>query len=874
MALQHLRSSTADKRPTPAAMSDGQLALNTNLVSPGLFFKDSNGDSVKIGPVHVGTTAPNVTPGAGGQAGNSKGEAWLDTTATNPILKVWNGSAFVAVQPVGTGTVVSTTDTGTVTSTMILDGTILNADINASAAIVDTKLATIATGGKVSNSATTATNANTASAIVARDGSGNFTAGTITAALTGAASSNVLKAGDTMTGALVVPLASAATPSLTFTGDLNTGFYSPGADTLAAVTAGNNRLHITSAGNVGINTTNPSQKLEVSGNTSIIGGGFLLMQNTNRVQWGSSNTAYIAGQDGGSGYLALATAGGERARIDPSGRLLVGTSSAFATRLGASALTPGFQVREGGAGSVLLFNGVNGGSPATIYTVKSRGATYGTIVQNNDNLFRISAAGDDGVQATEAARIDIAVDGTPGANDMPGRLVFSTTADGASSPAERMRITSAGLVGIGTSSPGSRLTVAQSGGFSFELRNTSAAADNQRWAIGQGATNLDIGALTDAGAGGGNLFRFNRSAQQIQSFQGYQSGAAWFHVDNSTGRVGIGTTSPGSALEINAAAATSPFIAKINTSEAARIDPSGRLLVGTSTSTAIAAEFNIQTQANSAAAGIGLIRQGGTTSGNGPNIRFARSRGTSLNDVTVVADGDNLGTLAWHGADGVDFASEAASIQVKVDGTAGANDMPGRLVFSTTADGASTPTERMRITQSGAAAICVDNIASIAALWVASKGTSNTTQYLFYGTHSATGVQTGTGSFLVFNNGNVQNTNNSYAGISDIKLKENIVDAASQWNDIKALRPVNYNLKPETGHSTHTQIGLVAQEVELVSPGLVSESPDRDEDGNDLGTVTKSVSYSVLYMKAVKALQEAMARIENLEAAVTALQQS
>ena len=143
MALQHLRSSTLDKRPTPGAMSDGQLALNTNLTSPGLFFKDSNGDSVKIGPVHVGTTAPNATPGAGGQAGNSKGEAWLDTTATNPILKVWNGSAFVAVQPVGTGTVVSTTDTGTVTSTMILDGTIVNADINASAAIAFSKLANV-----------------------------------------------------------------------------------------------------------------------------------------------------------------------------------------------------------------------------------------------------------------------------------------------------------------------------------------------------------------------------------------------------------------------------------------------------------------------------------------------------------------------------------------------------------------------------------------------------------------------------------------------------------------------------------------------------------------------------------------------------------
>ena len=86
---------------------------------------------------------------------------------------------------------VKTTDTGTVTSTMILDGTIVNADINASAAIADTKLATISTASKVSNSATTATSANTASAIVARDASGNFTAGTVTANLTGNVTGNV-----------------------------------------------------------------------------------------------------------------------------------------------------------------------------------------------------------------------------------------------------------------------------------------------------------------------------------------------------------------------------------------------------------------------------------------------------------------------------------------------------------------------------------------------------------------------------------------------------------------------------------------------------------------------------------------------------------
>lgn len=84
------------------------------------------------------------------------------------------------------------------------NASIVNADINANAAIVDTKLATIATAGKVSNSATTAASANTASAIVARDASGNFTAGTITAALTGTASNNLPLAGGTLTGNVIL----------------------------------------------------------------------------------------------------------------------------------------------------------------------------------------------------------------------------------------------------------------------------------------------------------------------------------------------------------------------------------------------------------------------------------------------------------------------------------------------------------------------------------------------------------------------------------------------------------------------------------------------------------------------------------------------
>lgn len=153
---------------------------------------------------------------------------------------------------------------------------------------------------------------------------------------------------------------------------------------------------------------------------------------------------------------------------------------------------------------------------------------------------------------------------------------------------------------------------------------------------------------------------------------------------------------------------------------------------------------------------------------------------------------------------------------------------------------------------------------TVSSLDLSTTQSAGTSSRYIMGRYSGTlgSVGTGTLAFQVFTNGNVQNTNNSYGAISDAKLKENIVDANSQWNDLKAIQVRNYNF---IEGQTHTQIGVVAQEVETVSPGLVSESPDRDAEGEDLGTVTKSVNYSVLYMKAVKALQEAMERIETLE---------
>jgi len=301
--------------------------------------------------------------------------------------------------------------------------------------------------------------------------------------------------------------------------------------------------------------------------------------------------------------------------------------------------------------------------------------------------------------------------------------------------------------------------------------------------------------------------------------------------------------------------------------EAARIDSSGRLLVGTSSSRDVAsAGPSIVQIEGSSFRHLSMVQN--SNDDNGVTLAFGKSRGTSAGGTTIVQNNDDIARLRFAGANGSDVATVAAEIQCQIDGTPGvSNDMPGRLVFSTTLDGASSPTERMRISNGGRIdTFCTQSVA----LNVASSLAAGTSDIIYVGKHSGTGSPgTGTNAIIIYTNGNIQNLNNSYGSLSDQKLKENIVDAASQWNDLKDLQIRKYNFKAETGNQTHTQIGLIAQEVELVSPGLVTESPDRDAEGNDLGTVTKSVNYSVLYMKAVKALQEAMERIEQLEAEMT-----
>jgi hypothetical protein len=545
--LQHLRSSTLDKRPTPGSMVDGQIAINYASGSPGMFFKDSNGNLVKVGPVHVGSGTPNASPASGGTAGNSVGEQWLDTSGGTYVFKVWDGSAWrseagefvnvtgdtmtgtltigsgaaiafegstddgfettlTVVDPTAdrtitfpnvSGTVVTTGDTGTVTSTMITDGTIVNGDVNASAAIAGTKI------------------------------SPDFGSQTVQT-----------------TGIFSHALGSASAPTITFTGDTNTGIYSPGADQVAISTAGSGRLFVDPNGIVsvvGTATTNinftvngaassstsrnwnfPGLLLRrtASNTTSAKQISFLLDGDTENDTtltnylniWGtysgtpttsSTSTGLSASMNLGAPNAFIAhTNGNERLRIDSSGRLLVGTSNARAV-FGNATATAALQV-EGSTSNAanLSITRAEAGPGGPLFTfAKSRGSVGGTptVVISGDDLGYISFEGADGTEFVRAAYIAAEVDGTPGADDMPGRLVFGTTADGASSPTERMRITNDGVMCYGQAAP-----------VSYAAAATLVVGDLKNGLVqytGAAATlTLPTGTLTEGGFAANSLY--------------------------------------------------------------------------------------------------------------------------------------------------------------------------------------------------------------------------------------------------------------------------------------------------------------------------------------------------------------------------------
>ena len=134
--------------------------------------------------------------------------------------------------------------------------------------------------------------------------------------------------------------------------------------------------------------------------------------------------------------------------------------------------------------------------------------------------------------------------------------------------------------------------------------------------------------------------------------------------------------------------------------ETMRLTSDNRVCIGATASQNMFYTGNLQVQGTNSSTSAITVKSNQNDSG-GPAIVLGKSRGTSSGAVTAVNDGDELGTIYWAGADGTDVASRAAAISGIVDGSPGSNDLPGRLVFKTTADGAASETERLRIDKTG-----------------------------------------------------------------------------------------------------------------------------------------------------------------------------
>jgi len=141
-----------------------------------------------------------------------------------------------------------------------------------------------------------------------------------------------------------------------------------------------------------------------------------------------------------------------------------------------------------------------------------------------------------------------------------------------------------------------------------------------------------------------------------------------------------------------------PLVFNTNQTDRAQFDSSGRLLVGYNASQDIGGGAS-GIQVNGTQNQISAARHTDNTSG--PYLSLGKSRSGASPGVVVVQDGDAIGYIQFAGADGTDINSLGASIGAEVDGTPGSNDMPGRLLFKTTADGAASPTERLKITSTG-----------------------------------------------------------------------------------------------------------------------------------------------------------------------------
>jgi hypothetical protein len=766
--------------------------------------------------------------------------------AFETTLAVTNPTADRTITfPNVTGTVITTGDTGTVTGTMIADGTIVNAEISNTAAIAFSKLASLSSANIIVGNASgvpsgvamtgdvTITNAgvtaiasnvivnadiNSAAAIAYSKlalSSGitntdvsasaaivysklalsnsivNADIGT-SAAIAGTkispnfGSQNIQTSGTTIAGLGIFGLGSAAAPSITFSGDTNTGLYSPGADTLAFVEGGVEAMRIDSSGRVGIGTSSPGYLFTVSG-------GATSLASNQYLRFGAG---LFASSDGSVDNYLFTGSGGLTVRNNTDVSSLLKITNAGLVGIGTSA--PGVKLEA--------VDSIAGGSGGTIATLHNFSDTGGDTRYAGLN-FRIGS--DNGTSAIRAFR-------TLTATDYRTDLSFWTNPAGATqTPVRAMTIDYLQQVGIGTTAPLTKLEV-RSGVITAGSVDAPNGAEILRGYYSSGALTV-IGSEYSSGGPviGCGVKPSTSASSAFLSSTSLAVARGAYTIEGNIHKWYIG------------AAQTVAENSAVVTSEAMRIDSSGRLLVGTSSAFDTTGDALIQ-----------------AATSNGAFACLGNS------DTSVIAN-ENLGLLRFFSRGGSVW-EEGARIEAEADLDHASGDKPGRLVFSTTADGASSPTERMRISQDGT----VSYSPSVGANPKQILNASNNTVAISFRSAS---VERGNIFFL--------DSGVAYNTTSDYRLKENVAAVTDGISRLLQLKPSRFNFIVDSGKTVD---GFLAHEAQSVVPECVTGEKDAvDEDGNP---VYQGIDQSKLVPLLTAALQEAIAKIEALETRLSALE--
>lgn len=294
------------------------------------------------------------------------------------------------------------------------------------------------------------------------------------------------------------------------------------------------------------------------------------------------------------------------------------------------------------------------------------------------------------------------------------------------------------------------------------------------------------------------------------------------------------------------------------------VKTTGRSLVGISSARTNVTEVNspqVQVEGTDYNTSSALIARN-SANNVGTHLVLAKSRSATALGNTAVQSGDTLGNIQWQGADGTNLVI-AAQISSQVDGTPSTNDMPGRLIFSTTADGASSPTERMRITNEGYLLFGTTTSGGAGGISVNPDNDDGAATMIWNRNNT-----TASSLVLIFRNngtaaGSISHTNNatSFTTSSDYRLKENPTPLIGGLATINQLQPCEFTWKSDGSVGR----GFIAHELQAVVPEAVTGEKDAvDAEGNP---EYQGVDAAKLVPYLVSAVQELKARVEALEAA-------